>query len=76
MASRDGGLVFEGEERTLAAYLDLWLNGSVKGSVKPSIYESYERVIRNHLKPGLGKRKLKTLARITSSTSSGILPWP
>ncbi|MCA1731909.1 MAG: tyrosine-type recombinase/integrase [Actinobacteria bacterium] len=62
MADRDGGLIFEGEERTLAVYLDLWLDGSVKGSVKPSTYESYERVIRCHLKPGLGRRKLKTLA--------------
>lgn len=34
MAERNGGLVFEGEERTLAAYLDLWLKGTVKGSVK------------------------------------------
>lgn len=62
LAERDGGLVFDGEERTLAAYLDRWLDGSVKGSVRPSTYESYERMIRNHLKPGLGKRKLKTLA--------------
>ncbi|MDP9476960.1 MAG: site-specific integrase [Actinomycetota bacterium] len=62
MADRDGGLVFEGGERTLAAFLDGWLDGSVRGSVKPSTYESYERVIRNHLKPGLGRRKLKALA--------------
>ncbi len=62
MADRDGGIVFEGEERTLAAFLDGWLEGSVRGSVKSSTYESYERVIRNHLKPGLGRRKLKALA--------------
>ncbi len=62
MADRDGGFVFEGEERTLAAFLDGWLEGSVRGSVKSSTYESYERVIRNHLKPGLGRRKLKALA--------------
>jgi integrase len=46
----------------LSAYLDRWLNGSVKGSVKPSTYESYERMIRNHIKPALGHRKLKNLA--------------
>ncbi|MBV9454498.1 MAG: hypothetical protein JOZ19_10320 [Rubrobacter sp.] len=51
MADRDTGLVFEGENQTLAAYLDRWLNGSVKGSVKPSTYESYERMIRIHIKP-------------------------
>ncbi len=46
----------------LSAYLDRWLSGTVKGSVKPSTYESYERIVRVHFKPGLGKRKLKTLA--------------
>lgn len=37
---RNRGFVFEGEDQTLSAYLDRWLNGSVKGSVKPSTYES------------------------------------
>ena len=62
MADRDGGLVFEGENRALSAFLDGWLEGTVKGSVKTSTYESYERVIRCHIKPELGRRKLKTLA--------------
>jgi hypothetical protein len=62
MADRDTGLVFEGEDQTLLAYLDRWLKGSVKGSIKPSTYESYERMIRNHIKPALGHRKLKNLA--------------
>jgi integrase len=62
MADRDGGLIFEGENRTLSAYLDGWLNGPAKGSVKPSTFESYERMIRNHIKPALGHRKLKALA--------------
>jgi integrase len=62
LSNRNKGLVFEGENQTLSAYLDWWLNGSVKGSVKPSTYESYERMIRNHIKPALGHRKLKALA--------------
>ncbi len=62
LADRDMGLVFEGENRTLAAFLDGWLEGTVKGSVKTTTYESYERVIRCHIKPELGGRKLKTLA--------------
>jgi integrase len=62
LSNRNKGLVFEGENQTLSAYLDRWLNGSVKGSVKPSTYESYERTIRNHIKPALGHRKLKALA--------------
>ena len=62
LSNRNKGLVFEGENQTLSAYLDRWLNGSVKGSVKPSTYESYERMIRNHIKPALGHKKLKVLA--------------
>ncbi len=62
LADRDMGLVFEGENRTLAAFLDGWLEGTVKGSVKATTYESYERLIRCHIKPELGRRKLKTLA--------------
>ena len=62
LSNRNKGLVFEGDDQTLSAYLDRWLNGSVKGSVKPSTFESYERMIRNHVKPALGHRKLKNLA--------------
>jgi integrase len=62
LADRDMGLVFEGENRTLAAFLDGWLEGTVKGSVKATTYESYERLIRCHIKPELGQHKLKTLA--------------
>jgi integrase len=62
LSNRNKGLIFEGEDQTLSAYLDRWLNGSVKGSIKPSTFESYERMIRNHIKPALGHRKLKNLA--------------
>src|SRR5215218_992094 len=62
LADRDMGLVFEGENRTLGAFLDGWLDGTVKGSVKATTYESYERLIRCHIKPELERHKLKTLA--------------
>ncbi len=62
LSNRNKGFIFEGEDQRLSAYLDRWLNGSVKGSVKPSTYESYERMVRNHIKPNLGHRKLKSLA--------------
>ena len=63
----DGGPAPGGDEPqvaldTLSAYLDRWLDGSVKGFVKPSTYESYERVIRTDIKPALGHKKLKVLA--------------
>jgi site-specific recombinase XerD len=62
LGDRSRGLVFEGDERTLSDFLDGWLAGTVKGSVRSTTYESYERVIRCHIKPELGRRKLKTLA--------------
>src|SRR5918998_6013564 len=62
LADRDMGLVLEGENRTLAAFLDGWLDGTVKGSVKATTYESFERLIRCHIKPELGWHRLKTLA--------------
>jgi integrase len=62
LSNRNKGFIFEGEDQTLSAYLERWLNGSAKGSVKTSTFESYERLIRNHIKPALGNRKLKNLA--------------
>ena len=62
LGDRSKGLVFEGDDRTLSTFLEAWLAGTVKGSVKSTTYESYERVIRCHIKPELGRRKLKTLA--------------
>jgi integrase len=62
LADRNMGLVFEGENRTVATFLEGWLEGTVKGSVKATTYESYERLIRCHIKPELGRRKLKMLA--------------
>ena len=62
LSNRNKGLIFEGEDQTLSAYLDRWLNGSTKSYVKPSTFEGYELMIRNHIKPALGHKKLKVLA--------------
>ncbi len=62
MADRNGGLVFDAENQTVRAYLERWLNNSVKGSVKPITFENYERLVRNHLVPALGRMKLKALS--------------
>ncbi len=70
LSNRNKGFIFEGEDQRLSAYLDRWLNGSVKGSVKPSTYESYERMIRNHIKPALGHRKARTWLPTTCNTST------
>jgi integrase len=61
MADRDGGLVFDHENLRVEDYLDRWLKGSVRGSVKPVTYESYERILRVHVVPTLGRVKLDKL---------------
>jgi integrase len=62
MADRDGGLVFDAENLTVGEYLDKWLKGSVRGSVRQSTFDRYEIAVRVHLKPALGRRKLKKLS--------------
>jgi integrase len=61
MADRDGGLVFDHENLRVEEYLDRWLKGSVRGNVKSITYESYERIIRVHVVPTLGRVKLNKL---------------
>ena len=48
MADRDGGLLFDAGSITVGKYLERWLPGSVKDTVKQTTYESYERLARLH----------------------------
>jgi integrase len=61
MAYRDKGLVFDDENMIVGEYLDSWLSGSVRGSVRQSTYDGYEIAVRVHIKPALGRLKLKKL---------------
>ena len=60
-ADRDDGLVFDAENLSLGEYLDTWLQGSVQGYVRQSTYDRYESAVRLHIKPALGRLKLKKL---------------
>jgi integrase len=62
MADRDSGLVFDSENVMLSEYMRRWLNDSVKGSVKPKTFESYEWLARKHIVPALGHVKMKALS--------------
>jgi integrase len=44
----------------VAAYLDYWLP-IVKRTKRPTTYLSYESIVRNYLKPGLGTKQLSRL---------------
>lgn len=46
---------------TLGEFLDLWLKEFKKPTLRPSTYESYEYIIRLHIKPCLGNILLKDL---------------
>jgi integrase len=62
MSDRDGGIELDPSRVTLNEYLQRWLKDSVKGSVRPITFESYERLVRVHVVPALGRIKLKALS--------------
>ncbi|WNF35212.1 site-specific integrase [Bacillaceae bacterium IKA-2] len=53
--------VNEIEPLTLGEYLDYWLESYAHSNTSPNTYKGYERIIRVHLKPGLGNIKLSDL---------------
>jgi integrase len=62
LAERAHGIVYDDENLTVGEYLDSWLKGSVRGCVRPSTFDRYEIAVRVHIKPALGRLKLKKLA--------------
>jgi integrase len=61
LANRADGLVFDAGALTVGAYLDRWLE-DVRNTVRQSTFEGYEYAIRPHIKPALGRIKLKDLS--------------
>ncbi len=61
LSDREGGLAFDAGSLTLSTYLDRWLSDSVQGSVRETTYRRYEELARLHIKPTLGRLKLKAL---------------
>jgi integrase len=51
----------EANKMTFGEYLDRWLRDVVKGSVARHTYKDYEGKVRLHLKPSLGRVRLKDL---------------
>jgi integrase len=58
IAEREGGVAFDAGKLTLSEYLERWLDGSVKNSVKVRTYETYVARKRNYIDPYLGPVKL------------------
>ena len=65
---------------TLNQFLTRWLAESVKPSVRPRTYESYDQLVRLHLGPGLGRIRLGRLdaqtvqAFLNKKIDSGLSP--
>lgn len=56
------GIVYEDDNMTMGEYLDRWLKGSVRGSVRKSTYDRDAYLVANHIKPALGRIKVKKLS--------------
>ena len=55
------GSVFTPSEISTADYLDFWMETYCKVNCKPSTYANYEKKIRLHIKPLIGKYRLAAL---------------
>ncbi len=61
MAGRDKGLVFDTKGLMVSEYLGRWLEDSVRGSVRESTYSRDKYLVDAHIRPALGRLKLKNL---------------
>lgn len=62
MGDADKGIVFDAGTLTVGQYMDKWLLG-IKGTVRQRTWERYESLVRVHIKPAIGTKKLKDLTR-------------
>lgn len=62
LSERDRGRLAAGPNQTLADYLSRWLAEVVAHTVRPKTLENYSRVVRVHVLPSLGKKRLQRLS--------------
>jgi integrase len=67
-ANADKGLVFDADNLKAGEWMESWLSDCLKplvaaGKMAHSTYVRTEGIVKNHLKPALGHRKLKDLTR-------------
>jgi integrase len=58
----DRGVRVPVENWTVREYLEHWLADVVKPNRAPKTYQGYELVVRRHIAPRIGRKKLRTLA--------------
>jgi integrase len=62
LRERDLGVTPTANRETVKAFLQDWLEKTIKHSVRPKTYRSYEQMLRVHLIPGLGHYRLTKLS--------------
>jgi integrase len=75
LSDRADGLVFDAGVLTVGEYLDRWLK-DVEDTVRRSTYEGYEYAIKPHIRPALGRIKLKDLSPPRCGGSIGTASTP
>ena len=61
LAAIDRGTVVDRSNQTVGELLDFWLETYARPRVRPKSYDTYERIIRVHLKPALGSIRVQQL---------------
>src|SRR5215207_4827740 len=55
------GIVTDDQNLSVGEYLDRWMNDAVRGTVRESTYTRDKYLLTNHIKPSIGRIKLKNL---------------
>jgi len=80
LRSQQLGLPIQPERQTVGAYLQSWLEQSIKNRVRPKSFVFYEGIIRLHLVPEIGRVRLQKLTPqhvqrlLNSKLESGLSP--
>ena len=61
LSDRADGIFYSDENVTVGEHLDGWLKDCVRGSVRQSTFDRDSYLVRVHIKPSLGRIKLKKL---------------
>ena len=57
----DTGMLTDPKKMTVAQYLDYWMVTYCKMNLAPSTFSSYSQIVKNHLKPALGRLAIDKL---------------
>src|SRR5215218_3671958 len=61
LSDRADGIVVDDKNLTVGEYLDRWLSDCVRGTVRDSTYSRDKYLVTNHIKPSIGRVKLKNV---------------